>query len=132
MSNPNEAIFSSLEAAPPEAIRLLARGLTLAGPPLREFGQAFAYLATSREHAEPPSDLARLALRRAVRVTASHPRCPELLDDLERVTEPPWPQIREALVRLIGGPACDQPEAKTATREDKDDGEQAKARRRAD
>jgi hypothetical protein len=92
-------IFASLDDVPPAAVRILALALTLANRPLADLGQAFDYWADHREDpAVISGDLARLRLSRAIRTTTRNPECERLLERLEGVSEPPWPEIREALL----------------------------------
>ena len=84
-------------------MRSLAVSVALAEPPLREFAQPLDYLADALSDPALSGDLARLAMKRALRLARRDPRCGELLERLEGVAEPPWPEVRAALADASGG-----------------------------
>ena len=92
-----DGVLRSLDGVPPSALRLLARGLALAGGSVRDLGEAFDCFADAVEFPDATGDLARLRLARALRTTARGSGCAELLARLDGVSEPPWPAIRDAL-----------------------------------
>ena len=98
-----DRIFASLASWHPSAVRSLSTTLALSEPPLRAFSQPLDYLADALADPALSGDLARLSMRRALRLTVRHPRCGELLERLEGVDEPPWPEVRAALAGTSGG-----------------------------
>ena len=98
-----DRILGALAGWDPSAVRSLSTTLALSEPPLRAFAQPFDYAADAIEDPRLSGDLARLSTRRALRLVARDPRCGELLERLEGVDEPPWPQVREALAGASGG-----------------------------
>jgi hypothetical protein len=99
-----EGVLSSVAGERPEAVRLFATGLAVAGEPLCEFAEPFTYYAD--ELADPTLDgwLARLRMARALTVAARHPGCGGLLDRLDGTSESPWPELAAALELCKGAP----------------------------
>jgi hypothetical protein len=98
-----ETVLGSLAGEHPEAVKLLATGLAVASEPLCEFAQPFSYYVD--EMADPTLDraLARLRMARALTVAARHPGCAGLFDRLDGASEPPWAELRAALLELRSG-----------------------------
>jgi hypothetical protein len=66
-------------------------------PGRREFSQPLDYLADVLDDPALSGGLARLSMRRALRIAKRHRGCGELLERLEGVDEPPWPELHAAL-----------------------------------
>ena len=78
-------------------MRSLSVSVALAEPPLRQLAQPLSYLSDVLADPALSGDLARLSMRRALRLMARHPDLDELLDRLEGAGDAPWPQLRAAL-----------------------------------
>jgi hypothetical protein len=91
-------VFASLDEVPASALRMLARGLSLAERPLSEFAQSVDHYADCVEYEDIEGWLAELRLAHSAGVASRHPNCPDLLERLEGLEEPPWAQLREALL----------------------------------
>jgi hypothetical protein len=79
------------------AVRALSVALAWSAEPLRLFARPLDYWADVLDDPSLSGDLARLSMRRALRIAKCHRGCGELLERLEGVTEPPWPEVRAAL-----------------------------------
>jgi hypothetical protein len=93
------AVCASLDGTSPAALRMFAQALRVAGGPLDEFANSFAYLADAVQYEDVEGGLAELKLARDLRIAARHPDCGELLDRLDGVEAPPWPQLVVAIER---------------------------------
>ena len=98
-----DRVLRSLGDWHPAAVRSLAVSVGMAEEPLRGFGQALDYFSDALSDPAISGDLARLSMRRALRLAGRHPRCGEVLERLEGVAEPPWPQVRAALAGAVDG-----------------------------
>jgi hypothetical protein len=88
-------VLDSLADVPAVAVELLAGALRLSGGPLARFSPAFESVAIDGS----PSDIARIQLRRALRLVSAD-ELDELVGRLDGVEAAPWPQIRAALVAV--------------------------------
>ena len=93
-------VFASLDGTSPQALRMFAQALHVAGGPVAGFANSFDYLADAVEYADVTGGLAELKLARDLRIAARHPESDDLLERLEGVAQPPWPQLAAALVEL--------------------------------
>jgi hypothetical protein len=93
-------VLAGLNDLDPGALRMLAAGLSLAAGPLRELAQPFRYYADVLEYEEVEGWLAVLAMAHALDRMDRDPECGELIERLEDMEGPPWPQLREALETL--------------------------------
>jgi hypothetical protein len=91
------SVFASLDGTPPLALRMFSKALALSGGPLGAVAESFDSFADSVEFANVTGDLAELELAHGLRFAARHPGLPDLLDRLEGVESPPWPQLAAAL-----------------------------------
>ena len=96
-------VFASLDGTSPQALRMFAQALHVAGGPLARCATSFSYLADAVQYADVGGGLAELKLARDMRIAARHPECDDLLERLDGVESPPWPQLVAALVELRAG-----------------------------
>ena len=100
-----DCVLNSLADESPAAVELLATGLAVADKPLCEFAEPFSYFADVLADPALEGELARLRMSVALSIATRHPGCAGLLERLDGVEEPPWPQLYAALVELRdGGP----------------------------
>lgn len=93
--------LESLDGTPAVAVRLLASALGLADGPVRRFGQSLSFVADWLEFPdEIDGGLATLTMAYALgRFEWDPAGTDDLIGRLEGVDAPPWPAIREALMR---------------------------------
>lgn len=96
-------VFDALDVSAP-ALRLIAGTLAAAGGPLAQFADALDFHADVLEDPAVSGTLATLRLARDLRVVASRPDAGELLERLDGLEQPPWPELRAALEQLVTSP----------------------------